>query len=113
MSENVFEGSVSRNGNFAAAFESDADTAYFYVYRIVNSSEYKVIGEIRMGSRNLGIKSSEIAVHWDATDEKVGLFINGTLWAVFEISSGKKYGGNYRFGGTPRIPPEAQIRLSH
>jgi hypothetical protein len=113
MSEDIFEGSVSRSGSFAAAFESDADTAYFYVYRIVNPSDYKVIGEIRMGAGNLGIKNSEIAVRWDAADEKVGLFIRGTLWAVFEISSGKKYGGNYRVGGAPQIPPEAQIQPSH
>ena len=47
---------------------------------------------------------SDVCIAWDATEERVGLFIRDVLWAVFDVVTERKYGGDYEVNGDPEIP---------
>jgi hypothetical protein len=41
------------------------------------------------------ITQADIAIRWDKDGRRVGLFIFGTLSAVFDTETGTKHGGGY------------------
>lgn len=102
--EEIFDSAVRAAGDLAGVFEYDGETGYFYLYATGGGAGQKVLDSIHILSGELNFMESEISVRWDAKDEKVGLFIKGVLWAIFDSRRGAKYGGNYKAGGTPSMP---------
>lgn len=107
-SDEIFESAVRSAGDLAGVFEYDGDTGFFYLYETAASEGHKVLESIRIISGEPDFGEADIAIRWDSEEQKVGLFIKGALWAVFDGKHRAKYGGNYRVGASPSLPPESQ-----
>lgn len=106
MSDEIFESAPRSSGDLAGVFEYDGETGYFYLYQTVGSEGQKVLSAIHILSTDPDFNHSDLAVRWDLKEERVGLFIRGQLWAVFDGHERTKYGGNYRSGAHPALSPE-------
>ena|SRR6266516_3924928 len=102
----MFDSCTRSAGDRTGVFEYDGETGYFYLYDTKGEDKRKVIAAIRVLSDVPDFEESDVAIRWDATDTKVGLFIRGQLWAAFDSHSGTKYGGDYRRGVPPQVPTE-------
>jgi|GEM_PF-774329 len=102
--DEIFESAVRSIGDLAGVYEHDGETGYFYLYDTRNEGAQKVIGAIPVLSGTSDFQQKDVAVRWDCTESKVGLYIYGKLWAVFDGATGAKYGGHYRPHTSPEIP---------
>jgi len=112
MSLKIFDSALRSAGDMAGVFEYDGETGYFYLYDTRADQGHKVIDSIHVLSGRPDFTEADVTVRWDVSDGKVGLFICNALWAVFDSSHGTKYGGNYKAGKRPSLPPEAVFRLN-
>ncbi len=101
--DDLFLDAARSRGDLAGVFESDGDTCYFYLYQTVPGAR-KVLGAIHVASGQPTFSAESLEIRWNTVEDKVGLFIHGQLWAVFDARSGAKYGGGYRVGATPNVP---------
>lgn len=107
MSANeMFESALRSKGDSAGVFEYDGETGYFYLYETKVDEDQRVVGAIRVLSKRPDFEEKDIVVRWNATEEKVGLFIRGELWAAFDGRTGTTYGGNYCAGAQAKISSE-------
>lgn len=107
MAENeMFNSAVRLSGDLAGVFEYDGETGYFYLYKIKRNQGQKVISAIKVLVGTPDFSEGDIAICWNTTESKVGLFIRKQLWAVFDSETGAKYGGNYRINGRAEVPSE-------
>jgi hypothetical protein len=107
MDEDNFETAERSSGDLAGVFEYDGETGYFYLYNLEAQDGERVVDSIHIFSGKPDFKGADFKVAWDDNEQLVGLFIRDVLWAVFDMSRRKKYGGNYKRGGKPLLPPEA------
>jgi hypothetical protein len=103
----AFISRVSGNGNFAGVFEGDGQTSLFYLCDANEPQNPKILDAIRICSGAPAFAESDIEIRWDAGDRKVGLFVRGVLWAVFDRVQKTKHGGNYHPERLPDIPSDA------
>ena len=103
--EGIFESAIRDAGDLAGVFEYDNGTAYFYLYR--SGKDPKVLGAIHISSGVARFGSNDVLIRWSREMDKVGLFINGHLWAAFEADNATPYGGNYRPDASPNFPKDA------
>lgn len=106
MSTDLFDSSARSRGDLAGVFEYDGETGYFYLYEVTGGAGKKVLDAIRVVSGQADFEESDLSVRWNASEDKVGLFIHGALWAMFDARLRQKHGGGYKVGGTPSLPPE-------
>jgi hypothetical protein len=107
MAENmIFDSAVRSTDDKAGVFEYDGETAYFYLYETKSNVGHKIVGTIHIMTGMSDFEQEDVAIHWDGTETKVGLFIRGQLWAVFDVKTDMKYGGDYRVSTQPGIPAE-------
>ena len=104
--EDMFDSSVRTAGDKAGVFEYDGETAYFYLYDTRNENARKVTAAIPVLAGASDFEEKDIAIRWDSAERRVGLFIHGQLWAVFDDKTGMKYGGHYRAHVRPEMPVE-------
>jgi len=102
----IFDSAVRPAGDLAGAFEFDGTTGYFYLCNVIENGNPTVLDHIHLYSGDAGLAAADIVVRWDFSDTRVGLFVRGVMWAVFNCLTGQKHGGAYVPGGTPRIPVE-------
>ena len=102
--DEIFESAVNASGHHAGVFEYDGETSYFYLYALSEPEAKKVAGAIRVTNAPLDFTAADTAILWEKTGHKVGLFIRGNLWAVFDTQTLAKYGGNYRLDGQSQVP---------
>lgn len=93
--EELFESRVRSSGDLAGVFEYDGETSYFYLYR-TGSQGNKVLDSIHVASEPPDFVVSDLEIRWAKGEAKVGLFIKGDLWAVFDTEKRSKHGGDYR-----------------
>jgi hypothetical protein len=93
--QEMFESAVRPNGDLAGVFEYDGETSYFYLYRTGNQGD-KVLDSIHVASDAPDFTASDLEIRWTKNATRVGLFIRGDLWAVFDAEKGAKHGGDYR-----------------
>jgi hypothetical protein len=105
----VFESGKRTNGDLAGVFEYDGHVGYFYLYIAGDTAASRILDAIHVVSANACIRQRDVVVKWDAREERVGLFLQGTLWAVFNVPAGTKYGGNFGSLSPPDIPPEERF----
>jgi hypothetical protein len=104
--EEMFESSVRSKGDFAGVFEYDGEAGYFYLYECGGDAGQKVAGAIRVLSGEADFEQTDLAIRWDESEKRVGLFIRGQVCAVFDADGGAKYGGTYRRDVQADMPPE-------
>jgi hypothetical protein len=102
----IFESAQRPAGDLAGVFEYDGEVGYFYLYQIKGEQDRKVVGAIRVLTGPPDFDERDVSIRWDATENKVGLFVKGQLCAAFDGRTGSKYGGNYLIGVQGNIPPE-------
>ena len=109
--EEIFQSSVRSAGDLAGVFEFDGDTSYFYLYRVDASEGNKVLDAIKVSVGEPDYAESEIEIRWSADENLVSLQIAGQTWAVFDCEGAQKFGGDYRAGIAPNLPPAVLARL--
>ena len=107
--DEIFDSCVRTAGDRAGVFEYDGQTGYFYLYETAKHHGEKVVDSIHVLSGEPDFAETDVSVRWDCDEEKVGLFIRQTLWAVFDIARRAKYGGGYKAGAKPPLPSQATI----
>jgi hypothetical protein len=105
MNQEIFESCLRSAGDLAGVFEHDGETGYFYLYRDQEDAQ-QILGHIHIVNSASGLSARDISIHWTHDEEKVGLFIRGVLWAVFDTRNNCKYGGGYRINQKPTLPAE-------
>lgn len=106
MTEELFDSAVRGKGDLAGVFEYDGDTGYFYLYDVSREDQQRIVDSIHVVSGATDLTESDITVQWDDRGNRVALYLKGVQWAVFNAATGHKFGGDYRTGGSPAIPPE-------
>jgi hypothetical protein len=109
--DEMFESVVRPGGELAGVFEYDGDTNYFYLYRTGEDGD-KVLDSIHVLSGRPDFLSTDLDIRWTADETKVGLFIRGELWAVFDSHSRTKHGGNYRPGARSELSPVVKVAFA-
>lgn len=110
--DELFDSHVRSSGDLAGVFEYDGNTGYFYLYATDEPEAHKVLDAIHVFSGEPDFGEEDIAIRWDQNELKVGLFIRGILWAVFDHQQRVKYGGGYKPELVPKLPPEASSGFS-
>ena len=103
MAKELFESAVRGQEDFGGVFEYDGDTAYFYLYDMRQINE-QIVDAIHIFSGTTDLNDSDVIVQWDKGEQRVGLFLRGVQWAVFNVASKQKYGGNFKTQNRPEIP---------
>ena len=107
MSDDIFSETVRSSGDLAGVFEYDGETGYFYLCRLEDADDPKIIDSLPVVSGPIDFTENDVSILWDDTQTNVALFIRGTNWAVFDSVSNQKFGGNYKLGGGPAISLDA------
>src|SRR6185312_4090809 len=110
MGSELFDSAVRTRGDLAGVFEYDGDTAYFYLYDVARPPDKKIVGSIHVFSGRSSLRRRDVEVRWDNEEDRVALFLRGEQWAVFNVATGKKYGGNYSPDTKPQIPSSDTFR---
>lgn len=104
--DEIFEGCVRSAGDRAGVFEYDGETSSFYLYDETRDADGRIVDSIHVCSGQPDFSGSSVSIRWDAAEERVGLFIRGVVWAVFDVQRGTKYAGDYARRSAPSLPPE-------
>jgi len=106
--DEFFDSCIRSSGDLAGVFEFDGSTGYFYLHTTQENESTGVLDSIHVFTGKPDFEDKDISIRWDLEEQRVGLFISGTLWAVFDGRSRTKYGGAYMRGATPLIPADVQ-----
>lgn len=106
MTTEIFDSCVRSGGDLAGVFEYDGETGYFYLYEVRGNADNRVVDAIRIVVGTSDFVEADICVRWNANEDSVGLYIRGTLWAIFDTIRNQKHGGDYRPGGQSSLPPD-------
>ena len=104
--DEMFDSQLRSIGDFAGVFEFDGEVAYFYLYDTTKAEKEKTLGAIRVLTGTPDFEEEGVAICWDESEGKVGLLIQGKLWAAFDATTKAAYGGNYHAGSRAEIPTE-------
>jgi len=104
LAADMFESAVRSRGDLAGFFEYEDNTGYFYLYEVHGEDRGKVLEHIHILSGPAPFEERDVAIGWNKSENRVGLFIHGELWAVFDTVTNKKFGGNYDPDGRPATP---------
>jgi hypothetical protein len=102
----MFRSALRSTGDLAGVFEYDGDTGYFYLYETNGADGQRVVGAIPVLTMTPDFSEDDLEIRWDSADRNVGLFIRQRLWAAFDGETGAQFGGRYRAGGQPQMPPQ-------
>jgi Uncharacterized protein conserved in bacteria len=87
----VYESATDGTGLWAAVFERDDDTAYFYLLDLTQAESGKIVEAFNAEELTAMPAATPISIRWDTSGDFVGLFATGSLVAIFDIrSDGKK-----------------------
>lgn len=109
MTEELFDSAVRSGDDLAGVFEYDGETAHFYLYDVTREEEHKIVDAIHILSGESDLTAQDVEVRWDHDECRVALFLRETQWAVFNVITGEKHGGNYGPRSKPQIPANEVI----
>jgi hypothetical protein len=104
--DEIFDSAVRSKNDFAGVFESNDETSYFYLYDLNANDGRKIIAAIHVASKPIKFDEADVSVAWNGSESAVGVLLKNVLWAVFEVDSQKKFGGDYSTLRDPKIPSE-------
>ncbi len=93
MENEIFESSVRSYGDLAGVFEFDGAEGYFFLFDLTKDKGKQCSGVISVNSADANFGTSDIAIKWNRSEDTVGLYIRGRLWAAFD-QNGRKFGSN-------------------
>ncbi len=93
MENEIFESSVRSFGDLAGVFEYDGEDSCFFLFDLTKDKGKQCSGVIGVKSANADLGTSDISIKWSRSEEIVGLYIGGRLWAAFD-QNGTKFGSN-------------------
>ena len=93
MESEVFESSVRSRGDLAGVFEYDGEEGYFFLFDLTKDKGKQGSGVISLNSATADFKVSDVSIKWNQSEDIVGLYIGGRLWAAFD-QNGRKFGSN-------------------
>jgi len=102
MSQEIFQSSVPTDAGIAGVFEYDGEVAYFYLYDLRRAKGKQVAASLRVFSGNIKLAESDFEIKWNKGRSYLGLFIQGVLWAAYDLR-GNSVGGNFVPGSSPNI----------
>ena len=111
MGRKVFKESVRGRGDLAGVFEHDGETSYFYLVDFKTTKGMKIVDAIHIATGPLPFRDAQIEIRWSTAEDRTGLFLAGTQWAVFNVVQGTKFGGGYSTERAPDIPESEQLSL--
>ena len=88
MTIDGYESAVQPSGVFAAFFERDEDTAYFYLMDLRKEQGRQIVNAFNVRAAIAVILPDAIKIEWAWPDDLVGLFVGQSLCAVFDVSNG-------------------------
>lgn len=106
VADEIFESCARSGEDWAGVFEHDGETGYFYLYNMLAERGDQVVDAIHVVSGRSDLRGEDISVRWSRGNDKVGLFIRETLWAVFDLEHRLKHGGAYAVEERPSVPFE-------
>lgn len=87
----VYESAVDAAGRYAAAFERNDETAYFYLLDLTRDEGRQIVEGFSTYTVTTMIADAPVSIQWNGGGEVAGLFVAGELVAVFALRShGKK-----------------------
>lgn len=104
--DEIFDSAVRSSGDFAGVFEYDGDTSFFYLYQNEVDGNARVLDAIRIATGTPDFGADDIQITWDTSENIVGLFIRGNVWAVFQLTPRQKYDGVYGGNWPSKVPPD-------
>lgn len=104
--DELFESAVRSSGDLAGVFEFDGEVGYFYLCVTGEKQDSKILDSMGIFLNTPMSSLPSIAVEWDASEQNVGLVINGILWAVFDCANGEKFGEAYSKNTKPNFPTD-------
>jgi hypothetical protein len=105
MENAIFKSSTRSAGDIAGVFEYDGEVGFFYLYDLSREKGRQITGSLYVNFENPDFHGANVSIKWTNSQEFVGLYIQGCLWAAFDLK-GHKYGGHFEFGKMPEIPNE-------
>jgi hypothetical protein len=107
MTDDLFIESVRPKGDFAGVFEYYCEVGYFYLYRLpASGTDGKIDGSIEIVKGKLTFEPDQLELRWSAEQDRVGLFIGGKIWALFNVKSGAVYGQTHTKTLASNIPKD-------
>ena len=113
MTQEIFDDCVRSLGDLAGVFEYDGETGYFYLYDLGGDTNKKIIDAIHIVTGQLDFGENDVCIRWTAAEDMVGLYVQGSLCAVFDTVRKQKYGGNYRDSNSPSLPRDVIGRFGN
>lgn len=96
----IYISSTVGNTGYAAVFEADDDTSYFYLLNEHAEPKIKLAVPVHFGK--LEFSAQEVSVFWGPGDQSIVLAIQERPVAAFDVKVEKAYGGLHG----PALPQE-------
>jgi hypothetical protein len=107
MEKEIFCSALRSSGDLGGVFEYDGETGYFYLLDSRRPDGKKIRGAVWLFNKmEDGLSEEDFTVCWDCSEQRVGLFIRRTLWAVFNVVTNQRFGGKFSPGSRPDIPDQ-------
>ncbi len=81
-------------GTSLASLNYDGEEGYFFLFDLTKEKGKQCSGAISLNSASADLRVADISIKWNRSEEVVGLYVGGDLWAAFD-QQGRKFTGNY------------------
>ena len=82
----IYESAVDRRGRYGVVFERDDDTSFLYLLDLTRSQGHQIIAVFDVRKVNAMLENASVLLEWDSVGEIAGLFIDGHLTALFDLT---------------------------
>ncbi len=107
MSKTFILESLNSSESLAGVFEDDGSTGYLYLYDLNAPEGEKIKDALQLYLlEEAQVAENDIKLMWSKDESKIGISIEGKIWGVFDLKSGKKYHHKFMRGVEPGIPSE-------
>jgi hypothetical protein len=81
----VYESEIDDAGRFGAVFERNDQTAYFYLLDLRSERGAQVVSTFNAETITKMPANTLVSIRWSSHAAAVGLFIGGSLLAIFDL----------------------------
>ena len=88
----VYESAIDDLGRFGAVFERDDETAYFYLLDLRKDRGAQIVSTFNAEAITELPANTLVSIKWSSKAAAVGLFIGGSLSAIFDLRAASPEG---------------------